>query len=121
MVSGLILLHFQFNNENYSVEHPALSLDEKTLYFASDMLGHFRFFDLFSVAIDGENFGTPKKFGFEYKCTNETISFRIQRWEVIFLSDGHAGYGSLDVVDLKGDNFDLPSNVGLPVNATIFI
>jgi hypothetical protein len=35
----------------------------KTLYFASDMLGTLGSFDLFSVAIDGENFGTPKNLG----------------------------------------------------------
>jgi hypothetical protein len=52
-----------FNNENYSVEHPALSLDEKNFVFCFWYAWHFRFFDLFSVAIDGENFGTPKNLG----------------------------------------------------------
>jgi hypothetical protein len=28
-----------FNSNEYSVAHPALSVDEKTLYFASDMPG----------------------------------------------------------------------------------
>jgi len=28
-----------FNNDNYNVAHPALSLDETKLYFASDMPG----------------------------------------------------------------------------------
>jgi outer membrane protein OmpA-like peptidoglycan-associated protein len=109
-----------FNNENYSVEHPALSLDEKTLYFASDMPGTLGSFDLFSVAIDSENFGTPKNLGPNINTAKkEQFPFVSKDGKLYFSSDGHAGYGSLDVfvVDLKGDNFDLPSNVGLPVNS----
>ncbi|MEP6804536.1 MAG: flagellar motor protein MotB, partial [Flavobacterium sp.] len=35
------IMSLPFNSANYSVEHPALSADEKVLYFASDMPGTF--------------------------------------------------------------------------------
>ena len=41
-----------FNSANYSVEHPALSADEKVLYFASDMPGTLGSFDIYSVNIN---------------------------------------------------------------------
>ena len=109
-----------FNNENYSVEHPALSFDEKTLYFASDMPGTLGSFDLFSVAIDGENFGTPKNLGPNINTARkEQFPFVSKDGKLYFSSDGHAGYGLLDVfvVDLNAGNLDFPSNVGLPVNS----
>ena len=40
-----------FNNDNYSVAHPALSLDGKKLYFASDMPGTTGESDLWYVDI----------------------------------------------------------------------
>ncbi|MEP7093357.1 MAG: flagellar motor protein MotB, partial [Flavobacterium sp.] len=48
-----------FNSDNYSVEHPALSADEKTLYFASDMPGTQGSFDIFSVNVNLGAFDTP--------------------------------------------------------------
>jgi hypothetical protein len=62
-----------------------------------------------------------QKFGSNINTQMRQFPFASKDGKLYFSSDGHAGYGSLDVVDLKGDNFDLPSNVGLPVNATIFI
>ena len=49
-----------FNNDNYSVAHPALSLDGKKLYFASDMPGTTGESDLWYVDIykDG-SYGDP--------------------------------------------------------------
>ena len=41
-----------FNSDSYSVAHPALSPDEKTLYFASDMPGTMGQSDIFKVKIN---------------------------------------------------------------------
>ncbi|MGJ8734945.1 MAG: OmpA family protein, partial [Cellulophaga sp.] len=40
-----------FNSDAYSCEHPALSKDGKTLYFASDMPGTIGSFDIYKVVI----------------------------------------------------------------------
>ena len=40
------------NSEDFSVSNPALSADEKTLYFTSDMPGGFGLSDLYKVTIN---------------------------------------------------------------------
>ena len=45
------IVELPFNSNDYSVAHPALSVDENTLYFVSDMPGTFGQSDLFKVAI----------------------------------------------------------------------
>ena len=84
------------------------------------MPGTLGSFDLFSVAIDGENFGTPKNLGSNINTAKkEQFPFVSKDGKLYFSSDGHAGYGLLDVfvVDLNSGNLDFPSNVGLPVNS----
>ena len=45
-----------FNDDNYSTAHPTLSIDEKKLYFSSDMPGTFGYSDIWYVDIfeDGD-------------------------------------------------------------------
>ena len=54
------IIELPFNSDLYSVAHPALSPDEKTLYFASNMPGTKGESDIFKVAINVDgSFGTP--------------------------------------------------------------
>jgi outer membrane protein OmpA-like peptidoglycan-associated protein len=109
-----------FNSEDYSVEHPALSNDEKTLYFASDMPGTLGSFDIFSVAVNGTVYGTPINLGDKINTNKkEQFPFVSKDDKLYFSSNGHAGYGSLDVFvsEMQGNTFSEPSNVGLPVNS----
>lgn len=111
-----------FNSDDYSVAHPALSQDEKTLYFVSDMPGSFGQSDLYKVAINGENdYGTPINLGNEINTEGkESFPFISGKNELYFSSDGHPGLGGLDVfvssIDAKG-NFRNVQNVGEPVNS----
>ena len=53
-----------FNSDSYQAAHPALSPDEKTLYFASDMPGTLGMSDIFKVQINEDGtFGTPVNLG----------------------------------------------------------
>jgi len=53
-----------FNSDDYSVAHPTLSEDEKTLYFSSDMPGTLGQSDIFKVSINEDgSFGTPENLG----------------------------------------------------------
>jgi outer membrane protein OmpA-like peptidoglycan-associated protein len=114
------IISLPFNSDDYSVEHPALSNDEKTLYFASDMPGTIGSFDIFSVAINRGNYGTPINLG-EKVNTNkkEQFPFISKDNKLYFSSNGHAGYGSLDVFvsDIQASEFSKPLNIGLPVNS----
>ncbi|WP_264564114.1 OmpA family protein [Flavobacterium sp. N3904] len=109
-----------FNSPNYSVEHPALSPDEQTLYFASDMPGTLGSFDIFSVTINGNTYGTPVNLGNTINTTQrEQFPFVSNDNKLYFSSNGHEGYGSLDVFvsDIQNNSYSEASNVGLPVNS----
>lgn len=111
-----------FNSDNYSVEHPALSSDEKTLYFASDMPGTLGSLDIFSVAVNGGAFGTPQNLGTIINTDKrEQFPFVCKDNKLYFSSDGHLGYGSLDVFvsEMENGQYAKANNVGLPVNSNL--
>jgi outer membrane protein OmpA-like peptidoglycan-associated protein len=109
-----------FNSPDYSVEHPALSFDEKTLYFASDMPGTRGSFDIFSVSVDGANYGLPMNLGDKINTPKrEQFPFVSNDNKLYFSSNGLEGYGGLDIFvsDIQNNSFSKASNVGLPVNS----
>lgn len=111
-----------FNNNAYSVAHPSLSPDEKTLYFASDMPGTLGESDLFMVTInDDRTFGPPKNLGPNINTeARETFPFMTNEEILYFSSDGHPGLGGLDVFATKAKRQDFTGkvlNVGEPVNS----
>lgn len=110
-----------FNNDQYSVAHPSLSADEKTLYFASDMPGGHGQSDIWKVDINGESFGTPVNLGTAINTEGkETFPFMTDENELYFSTDGHPGVGGLDIFmsRLKEDGtFTAPINVGEPANS----
>ena len=116
------IVELPFNSDAYSVAHPSLSPDEKTLYFASDMPGTLGESDIFKVAINEDGtYGTPVNLGSSINTeARETFPF-ITSEEVLYLSsDGHPGLGGLDVFATKisDQKFDRAIlNVGEPVNS----
>ena len=115
------IIELPFNSDQYSIAHPALSLDEKKLYFASDMPGSLGQSDLFSVIInEDETFGKPENLGTVINTEGrETFPFISGDNELYFSSDGRPGLGGLDVfvAKIKEDaTFDLVQNIGEPVN-----
>ena len=110
-----------FNNDSYSVAHPALSPDGKTLYFASDMPGTLGASDLFKVEINSDgSFGKPTNLGSKINTPGrETFPFISDNNEIYFASDGHPGLGGLDVFVAKidGDDFSEIQNIGEPANS----
>lgn len=111
-----------FNSADYSVEHPALSADEKVLYFSSDMPGSRGSFDIYSVNINKGAFDTPKNLG-PLINTNKREQFPFASLDnkLYFSSDGHLGYGSLDVFvsEINGNEYSKPVNIGLPLNSNL--
>ncbi|EDP95700.1 OmpA family protein [Kordia algicida OT-1] len=111
-----------FNSDLYSVAHPALSVDEKKLYFASDMPGTFGQSDLFVVDInDDGTFGEPKNLGKGINTeARENFPFVSQNNELYFSSDGHVGLGGLDIFVMRLDDEEqIIYNVGEPVNSSV--
>ena len=110
-----------FNSDQFSVAHPALSTDGKTLYFASDMPGAFGQSDLFKVSINEDGtFGKPENLGSEINTEGrETFPYISGDNELFFASDGRPGLGGLDIFVSKINsdlNFEEVQNVGEPIN-----
>ncbi len=112
-----------FNSDNYSVAHPALSVDEKTLYFASDMPGSLGQSDLFKVTINEDgSYGAPQNLGNTVNTEGrETFPFISNDNELYFASDGRPGLGGLDIyvakIEKENSITDI-QNVGAPINST---
>jgi outer membrane protein OmpA-like peptidoglycan-associated protein/tetratricopeptide (TPR) repeat protein len=111
-----------FNSDQYSTAHPALSTDEKKLYFASDMPGTLGQSDLYSVTINSDkSFGKPENLGKTINTEGrETFPFISAENELYFASDGQPGLGGLDVYVTKINNdntFTEVQNVGAPINS----
>jgi outer membrane protein OmpA-like peptidoglycan-associated protein/tetratricopeptide (TPR) repeat protein len=112
-----------FDSDNYSTAHPALSPDEKTLYFASDMPGTLGQSDLFKVEINEDGtFGTPMNLGSTINTEGrESFPFVNDESEIYFASDGRPGMGGLDIFVSKiteDGNFNKVENVGSDVNSS---
>ena len=111
-----------FNSDSYSTANPALSPDEKTLYFVSDMPGTLGASDLYMVSINEDRtFGTPQNLGSNINTeARETFPYITSEEILYFSSDGHPGLGGLDVFATKIKRQDFTGkvlNVGKPVNS----
>lgn len=115
------IVELPFNSNQYSVAHPALSSDNKTLYFASNMPGSLGQSDLFKVEInDLGGFSIPINLGTPINTEGkETFPFITDSNELYFASDGRPGLGGLDIYVTKinkDDSFEEIKNIGSPVN-----
>jgi len=111
-----------FNSDSYSVAHPALSPDEKTLYFAADMPDSKGESDIYKVSINEDGtFGSPINLGTPINTeSRETFPFVSNANILYFSSDGHPGIGGLDIFGIKikyENSAKTVLNVGEPVNS----
>ncbi|PKV48064.1 outer membrane protein OmpA-like peptidoglycan-associated protein [Aquimarina sp. MAR_2010_214] len=112
-----------FNDDEYSIAHPALSADGKKLYFASDMPDSRGLSDLYVVDInDDKTFGKPRNLGDKINTEGrETFPYISDSGQLYFASDGHIGLGGLDIfiaIPKEFGMFSVPYNVGKPVNSS---
>jgi len=108
----------EFTEDEFSYSHPALSPDNKYLYFSSDMPGGYGQSDIYKVEILKEGFGEPVNLGPSINTPGrESFPFLDDENRLFFSSDGHLGLGGLDVfyVTLNSPE-SAPTNLGKPVN-----
>ena len=114
------LTSMPFNNDEYNVAHPALSLDNKKLYFASDMPGTRGQSDIFVVDIleDG-NYGEPTNLGDVVNTEGrENFPYVSNNGTLYFSSNGHQGLGGLDIFYANlNENIEKIENLGKPINS----
>lgn len=116
------LAEFNYNNNECSVAHPALSADGKRLFFVSDMPGGYGGSDIYMCKWIGGDWGEPVNLGLGINTVeNETFPFIHEDGTLYFASNGHPGLGGLDMFAAKRNNsgkYDLAINMGFPLNSS---
>ncbi|WP_432410208.1 OmpA family protein [Rasiella sp. SM2506] len=117
------VVELPFNDKEYSMAHPALSKDEKKLYFSSEIPGGIGMSDIYYVDITGDNqYGTPVNLGPEVNTeARESFPFISDKNNLYFSSDGRGGLGGYDIFMAKLDANGVASNVmniGEPANSS---
>lgn len=115
------IMPMPFNNDNYSVGHPALNKDETDLYFTSDMPGSMGMTDIFMSKIyaDG-SYGPPMNMGSQVNTYGkEMFPYISEKDNLYFSTDSRGGYGGLDVYVVPLNNKTVaPVNLGSPINSS---
>ncbi len=102
--------------------HPAISPDELTLYFVSDMPGGIGGKDIWKVTRSSINspWGTPVNLGPEINTAgDEVFPYVHPDGTLYFSSNGHPGMGGLDIFRAarKEDGGWFVQNMGYPINS----
>ena len=109
-----------FKNDTIRVAHPALSPDEKTLYFASDAAGTYGQSDLYKIELrlDG-TIGNPENLGNTINTEGrESYPFVTKDNILLFASDGHPGQGGFDIFALDlNQKGAVPVHLSAPLNS----
>jgi outer membrane protein OmpA-like peptidoglycan-associated protein/tetratricopeptide (TPR) repeat protein len=112
---------FFLNSKDYSVGHPALSADGQSLYFVSDMPGGQGGTDVWVCKREGEGWGKATNLGPTINTKeNEMFPTITEDNTLYFSSEGHPGYGAMDIfktTNLNG-NWATPVNLQQPINSS---
>ncbi|MFN5386715.1 MAG: OmpA family protein [Bacteroidota bacterium] len=111
-----------FCADSYSVGHPSITTDEKTLFFSSDMPGGNGGKDIWYVNYDKKEgkWSDPINAGpIINTMQDEMFPFIDENGNLFFASNGHIGMGGLDIfkADKSGDAFAAPVNLQYPINS----
>jgi outer membrane protein OmpA-like peptidoglycan-associated protein len=112
--------NFIYNSDEYSVGHPALSPDNKTLYFISDMPGGLGKTDLYKSELVMGQWSKPENLGPSINTEGkEMFPYVDKDGTLFFSSDGRPGMGCLDIYAASADengNYMVVS-FGAPLNS----
>lgn len=110
---------FPFNSDEYSIGHPSISPDGKTLYFASDMPGGYGGVDLYKSVFKYDQWETPVNLGPMINTPRDELFPYLHKNEVLyFASDGHEGMGGLDLFRTTLKTNPDVQNLGYPINTS---
>lgn len=109
------------NDTISAVGHPAVSPDGKYLYFCSDMPGGYGGKDIWRVKLL-DKVGSLENMGPQINTEGDEM-FPYSRMDTVlyFASDGHPGFGGLDLFKVRlnstGDRWSV-ENMGTPINSS---
>lgn len=113
---------FEHNNINYSVGHPYVTKDGKTLYFVSNMPGGHGGTDIYKCTLTKDNvWGTPENLGSHINTEGDELFpfFHDDKQILFFASNGLFGLGGLDIfaASFKNGVYGKVNNFGAPLNS----
>lgn len=114
---------FPYNSRaTYSVGHPCISSDGRTIYFSSDMPGTLGGHDIFKCELDASGeWGKPENLGSVINTPHEELFPTLDSENTLyFSSDGHPGLGGQDLFRAIGKSGAWTSveNLRAPVNTS---
>ncbi|MXV16167.1 OmpA family protein [Pedobacter sp. HMF7056] len=115
---------FPYNDNEYSVGHPAVTKDGSILVFVSDMPGGYGGTDLYySVRTSAERqWSKPVNLGARINTEgNEQFPYFDKNGKLYFSSTGYAGLGGLDIFEVTLKDMrptGVPHNLGAPLNSS---
>ena len=109
---------FAFNGDAYSTGHPALSVDGRTLYFASDRPGSHGGTDIWMSRDNGTGWSEPVNLGPTVNTPGNELFPTVNGNTLYFASNAHHNMGGLDIFStrVEGDLWTAPENLGYPLN-----
>ncbi|MFN2428864.1 MAG: OmpA family protein, partial [Cryomorphaceae bacterium] len=110
-----------FNSKDFSVGHPTLSKDGKTLYFSSDMPGGYGGSDIYKSNYEDGNWSEPINLGKTVNTPgNEVFPYIAKDGTLYFSSEGHQNLGGLDVFFSQNNAgiWGAPVNLAYPLNSS---
>ncbi|BDD11001.1 cell envelope biogenesis protein OmpA [Fulvitalea axinellae] len=99
---------------------PVFSVDGNTIYFSSNRSGGYGGLDLYAATRDSRgSFSNVRNMGPQINTIgNEMFPYVARDRSFYFASDGHAGFGSLDLFTAERENGTIVvKNLGMPVNS----
>lgn len=109
---------FEHNCEDCNSSHPFITADGKYLYFSSDRTGGEGGKDLYRSAWNGSAWSSPQNLGPKVNTPgDEQFPFLHPDGTLYFASDGHPGFGHLDIFKFS-DRAPDPINLGAPINSS---
>nr|WKN34467.1 carboxypeptidase regulatory-like domain-containing protein [Tunicatimonas sp. TK19036] len=108
---------FKYNHWSYSVGHPAITMDGEHLYFVSDMPDGYGGTDLYVCHWRKGSWSKPQNLGPTINTPGDELFPSVQGNQLYFASNGHPGFGGLDVFKVPLENNSKPMNMGTPINS----
>ena len=111
-----------FCSDSFSVGHPAMSIDGKRMYFASDMKGGFGEKDIYYVSYDHvkDKWGKPVNLGANVNTSSDELFPYVDENNIIYFSSkGFTGMGGLDIFKTSdsASTFKKAENLQYPINS----
>lgn len=112
---------FPYNSDAYSCAHASISADGNSLFFVSDMPGGYGGKDLWVCKKNGDSWDKPVNLGSGVNTKGDEMFPCIRKDGILFFSsNGHPGFGGLDVFSARYVNstWMLKRNEGLNLNSS---